>query len=101
MRRSVSSRRLLQIPLAEERAGRLMRRPAPLMSFTCAILGDALGVPIGRSSPPLASAEAISDSLGRQASGLNLLLGRRNLETWTPCRIFQRATAVCRGARQS
>jgi hypothetical protein len=37
--------------LAEERAGRLMRRPALLMSFACAILGDALGAPVGRSSP--------------------------------------------------
>jgi hypothetical protein len=36
--------------LAEEHAGRLMRRPAQLMSFTCAILGDAIGARADRAS---------------------------------------------------
>lgn len=36
--------------LAEEHRGRLMRRPAQLMSFTCAILGDAIGACVDRAS---------------------------------------------------
>jgi hypothetical protein len=36
--------------LAEEHAGRFMRRPAQLMSFTCAILGDAIGACVDRAS---------------------------------------------------
>ena len=34
--------------LAEERTGRFTRRPALLVSFACAILGDALGARMGR-----------------------------------------------------
>jgi hypothetical protein len=36
--------------LAEEHEGRLMRRLAQLMSFTCAILGDAIGNRADRAS---------------------------------------------------
>jgi hypothetical protein len=34
--------------LAEERKGPLTRAPALLLSFVCAVLGDALGARIGR-----------------------------------------------------
>jgi hypothetical protein len=36
--------------LAEEHTGRFTRRPAQLMSLTCAILGDAIGAGTDRST---------------------------------------------------